>query len=217
MVETVSQASLDAQNFLGVLGLIDRTVLARRLLLSNGSARLVMIASRRHAALPNGSSGAQEASAQNLVNAIARLCTAGRPVTYRVEPAASDLSPATGFAAVAIVNAQDRPEARDDDINIHHYRFSKSGWPIAAPAKGSYASLQKAARIAWSLLNWQRQHEKALNSRTMILAVSDSLPHGISISVSETLTFVSTPSARLGQLVSLWRNAASKGPAEAES
>ncbi|NJM33722.1 MAG: hypothetical protein HC850_02320 [Rhodomicrobium sp.] len=210
MANALPDKSLDAQNFLGVLGLIDRTVLARRLLLSNGAARLVLIAARRCAALPDGAPDSQGASAQSLMNAIGRLCAAGRPVTYRVEPAAEP-SPGKAFPAIAIVNAQDRPEAREDDADFHHYRFFTNGWPIAAPMQGSFSSLEKAAKIAWSLLSWQSQQEKTLNSRTMILAISDSLPYDISITVNETLTFASTPSARLGQLVSLWRNRPSEG------
>jgi hypothetical protein len=197
---------LDARNYLQVLSLIDRTILPRRLLLTNGSLRLVLTAARQRAWLED-EGGGQIIAVERLAAAIARLCTAGRPIACRMEAAVSAPSPDAGFAPVAIVNAQERPELHDGP-DRKQYRFTASGWPVAAPPAATFASLAAAARIAWTLSGWKAKSSGRLEPPMLLLAISEGFPETLSVSVEGGVAVTSTPPAHLGRLVSGWRQRA---------
>jgi hypothetical protein len=216
MATGVSSSGVDAQTFLKVLSLIDRTILPRRLLLTNGSARLALVVARQRASLADAKGGIRQCTEETLASMITRLCIAGAQMAYRLEPISPAPPADAGFAAMTLVNAQDMSEAPDDSLDVNHYRFSKTGWPLAAPAQASVASLEAAARLAWAMAGWQGRHGDKLKSQTLILAISEALPHDLSVSVAGDVTITSTPPAMLGRLVSRWRNRSSDQAGEPE-
>ena len=191
-----------ARNFLKVLGLIDRTVLPRRLLLSNGMSGLALIAARGCALLDGRDARSGGASLPELSAAIVRLCTAGQAVTYRVEPVATVPSLPSGYSAAAIVNAQDTSAVAVVGEG-EGYRFTPGGWPLAAPAKASFAALDAAARIAGALARWDGLDA---DGPALILAVAEAAPAPLSVSLEGGLTITATPPAHLGQIISRWRS-----------
>jgi len=196
-------SDLGARNFLKVLGLIDRTVLPRRLLLSNGVAGLALIAARGCALLDRRDARSSGSSLADLSAAIIRLCAAGRPVTYRVEPVAAAPSAPAGHSAVAIVNAQE-PSAPSAAVGEGEgFRFAPGGWPIAAPAKACFAALDAAARIAEAMARWEGLDA---DGPALILVVGDGAPAPLSVSLQGGLTITTTPPAHLGQIISRWRS-----------
>ncbi len=206
MMTGASAPSLDAQNFLKVLSLIDRTILPRRLFLFNGAARLVLVAARQRASLVDVTAGKHVSSLESVAAAISRLCIAGHPLAYRLEPVSAGPSAAAGYPAIAIVNAQGPAAGQDDADDMKHYRFTKGGWPLAAPANASVASLAAAARIAWAMSGWQGLGNGKLEPPALVLAISDALPDDVSVSVDGGVTITSAPPTYLGQLVSRWRS-----------
>jgi len=198
-------SDLGARNFLKVLGLIDRTVLPRRLLLSNGITGLVLIAARGCALLDGRDARSSGASLTDLSAAIVRLCSGGRPVTYRVEPVAPASSAPAGHSAVAIVNAQAPSAAVGEEDG---YRFTPGGWPMAAPEKASFAALDAAARIAEAMARWEGLDAEG---PALILAVGDGAPVPLSVTLQGGLTITTTPPAHLGQIISRWRNRSPAG------
>jgi hypothetical protein len=198
-------SDLGARNFLKVLGLIDRTVLPRRLLLSNGISGLALIAARGCALLDGRDARSAGASLPDLSAAIKRLCSGGRPVTYRVEPVATALSAPAGHSAVAIVNAQESLGTVGEEEG---YRFAPGGWPLAVPAKASFAALDAAARIAEAMARWEGLDA---DGPALILAVGDGAPAPLSVSLQGGLTITTTPPAHLGQIISRWRSRSPAG------
>ena len=191
---------LEAQNFLRVLGLIDRTILPRRVFLTNGRANLVLIVARSGASLDNPRSAGQ--SLEGLTKAITRFCASGRPVSYRLEPASRAPS---GHAAIAIVNAQDLAERPGENRIVRQYSFTKNGWPLATPPRASFASLMGAAHIARAMASWDARNGNSAEP-TLILAISDGLTEDMSVSLDDRLTITTTPPAQLGRIVSRWRS-----------
>lgn len=193
---------LAAQNFLRVLSLIDRTILARRVFLSNGSAKLVLVIARQAASLeiprPDGPFHALESMAA----AITGFCTAGRAITYRMEPASH--APA-GHAAIAIVNAQDPAAGGTQPRGAPRYCFGKDGWPLEAPPQASFAALEAAALIARTMASWQGFHPQGAGP-ALVVAVADGLAQEMSVCVEGGFTLTTTPPAQLGQIVSRWRH-----------
>jgi hypothetical protein len=198
-------SDLGARNFLKALGLIDRTVLPRRLLLSNSVTGLALIAARGCALLDRRDARSSGSSLTDLSAAIIRLSAAGRPVTYRVEPVAAASSAPAGHSAVAIVNAQGASGAVGEEEG---YRFAPGGWPLAAPAKASFAALDAAARIAEAMARWEGLDA---DGPALILAVGDGAPAPLSVSLQGGLTITTTPPAHLGQIISRWRNRSPAG------
>ena len=105
-----------------------------------------------------------------------------------------------GFAAIAIVNAL------SEGAPPGQYRFSRTGWPLAAPAGSSFTGLTAAARVASVMSRWRERHGDMLEQPMLLLAVSEGLPGAVSISVEDSLTVTTTPPAQLGQLISRWPN-----------
>lgn len=185
-----------AETFLRVLGLIHRSVLPRRILLSNGEARLALQVERARAALD----GVPADAPGGVAAAIVQFCSAGQQMTHRVERASQ--VPA-GYSAIAILNAQSADAASDAG---RHYRFAEDGWPLATPADASFASLEAAARITWAMLRWRRASGGLLQAPALIVAVAEGLPEDVSVIVGDGLAVTVTRPTQLGQVVSRWRN-----------
>ena len=187
-----------AESFLKILGLIDRTILPRRIFLANGEARLVLQVARGRAVLDVSPDQRGDASA-GIAAAIAQFCMAGLYMTHRVEPASR--APA-GFSSIAIVNAQGRNGSPEDGW---HYRFSDDGWPLTAPPGASFSSLEAAARIVRAMLRWRSASGELLQQRALIVAIAEGLPREASIIIGDTFAVAATQPAQLGQVVSRWR------------
>jgi hypothetical protein len=202
----MASASIHAQNYLKILGVINRTILPRRILLANGTARLSLLAARQCATLDEAGGDPEAGSLDHLAGSLAHLCAKDFPVTYKVEPLAVPVADFTGFPAIAIVNAQHSPGEPRAVPDPKIYRFAKSGWPLSAPANATFASLAAAARIAWAISGWQGLQDEKMPPPTLILAISDALKDELSVSVEGEVTITSTPPASLGRLVAGWRN-----------
>jgi hypothetical protein len=190
-----------AEAFLSVLRLIHRTVLPRRIVLSNGEARLMLQAERSRAVLEGApADGAPADMSGRVAAAIGQFCSAGHQMTHRVERASQ--VPA-GFSPIAIVNAQSAGGVSDAG---RQYRFADDGWPLATPADASFASLEAATRIAWAMLRWRRASGGLLQAPALIVATAEGLPEDVSVTVGDGLAITVTRATRLGQAVSRWRN-----------
>lgn len=200
MAHPALSIGIEAQNLFKVLSLIDRTILPRRLFLANDTAELVLVVARQRASLEGRQTEADAATAKGLANAIARLCTFGHSVTHRLETASPRRSTDAGFPAIAIVNALSEGAAPSQ------YRFSRDGWPLAAPAGSSFTGLTAAVRIASAMSRWQERHSGLMEAPMLLLAVSEGLPGAVSISIEDGLTVTTTPPGQLGQFVSRWPN-----------
>jgi hypothetical protein len=197
-----SSPAIGAENFLAILGLIERTILPRRLLLFNGVADLVLLAARQRASLGGRPSEAKLPSLESTAAAIADFCVAGQPITCRPESVAR--AP-TGYSAVEILNAQGQAGAQGSDGGSRHYHFADDGWPLSAPSDALFASVAAAARIARAMRGWRALSGEP-EAPTLIVATSDTLTEDVSVSIGETLTVATAPPAQLGQIVSRWRN-----------
>jgi hypothetical protein len=198
-----SSPAIGAENFLKILGLIERTILPRRLLLFNGVADLVLLAARQRASIGGERSEAKLASVESTAAAIAHFCAAGKPITCRVEAVAR--AP-TGYSPVAILNAQGKAGAQGMGGGSRHYHFAADGWPLSAPSDAAFASLAAAARIARAMRSWRALSGGPPDMPTLIIATSETLTEDVSVSIGETFTVATTPPAQLGQIVSRWRN-----------
>jgi hypothetical protein len=200
MAHPALSIGIEAQNFFKVLSLIDRTILPRRLFLANDTAELVLAVARQRASLEGKQTEADAATPKSLADAIARLCAFGRSVTHRLETASPRRSAHLGFPAIAIVNALSEGAVPGE------YRFSRNGWPLAAPAGSSFTGLTAAVRIASAMSRWQQRHGDMVEPPLLLLAVLEGLPGAVSISVEDGLTVTTTPPEQLGQFVSRWPN-----------
>ena len=205
-----------AENFLRVLGLIDRTVLPRRLVLSNGgSGELVLLAARQCAALEGGASAVDGGSAEDVAAVIARFCASADGITHHVEPLAQ--APA-GYGVAAIVNAQPwaGPDAREGAGR--RFRFSAQGWPLAAPSGATFTALEAASRMARAMAGWRSRRKGLLDGPALLVAVSEDLGEEVSIAIDGGLALTAAAPAQLGRIVSRWRNRPSEsmddGPAD---
>jgi hypothetical protein len=193
-----------AETFLKVLRLIHRSVLPRRIVLSNGEARLMLQAERARAVLDGAPADGSPADMSGRVAAaIGQFCAAGGQVTHRVERASQV---PVGYSPIAIVNAQSTSSGASDAGR--QYRFADDGWPLGTPADASFASLEAATRIAWAMLRWRRASGGLLQAPALIVATAEGLPEDVSVTVGDGLAITVTRAARLGQAVSRWRNQA---------
>src|SRR5689334_15680076 len=157
-----------AETFLEVLRLIHRSVLPRRIFLSNGGARLTLQAERARAVLDGApADGSPADMLGSVADAIGQFCSAGREMTHRVERASQ--VPA-GYSPVAIVNAQ---TAIAVSVAGRQYRFADDGWPLATPADASFTSLEAATKIAWAMLRWRRASGGLLQGSALIVAAAE--------------------------------------------
>jgi hypothetical protein len=195
--------AIGAENFLTILGLIERTILPRRLLLFNGAADLVLLAARQRASVGGEHPETELASLESTAAAIVHFCATDQPVTCRLEAVAR--APA-GYSAVAILNAQGNAGAQGTDGGSRHYHFAADGWPLSAPSDAPFAALAAAARIARAMRGWRALSGGPPETPTLIIATSETLTEDVSVSIGETFTVATTPPAQLGQIVSRWRN-----------
>ena len=206
MAASAALPDIQAQNFFKVLSLIDRTVLPRRLTLTNGASSLVLTVARQCASLTDTGMDTPSGSLEGVAAAIVHLCAGGRPISHRLEPSSRRGSEPAGFPAIAIVHAQAGHVSPDEAGKTRHYLFAKTGWPLALPANASFTAFRAAARIAWTISRWEDRHGGKLSPPMLILAVSEEISEGLSVSVEGGLTVTTTPPAQLGHLVSRWRN-----------
>lgn len=203
---SVSVPSVEAQNFLKVLKLIDRTILPRRLFLTSDTGQLVLVAEQQCAALESDRASIHLSSLESVTAAIEQLCASGRPLTYSVEPISPAPAAQPKFSAIAIVNAQTCLATGQDGQDPGNFRFAKNGWPLMAPPEAPYASLEAATRIAWAMSGWQRLPLEKGDAPVLILAVSDSLDEDLSVSIEGDVAIVATPPSLLGRLILRWRD-----------
>jgi hypothetical protein len=196
----LSSPGSGAENFLKILGLIHRSILPRRIVLSNGAARLVLQVERARAVLDGASSDRGVEASAGIAAAMGQFCSAGQHMTHRVEQGSRM---PVGFSSIAIVNAQRRDAPSNEG---RHYHFADDGWPLTTPADASFTSLEAAARIAWAMLRWRNASGGLLQAPALIVAVSEDLPADVSVTVGEALAVTVTQPAQLGQIVSHWRN-----------
>jgi hypothetical protein len=195
--------AIGADNFFKVLGLIDRTIIPRRLVLSNGAADLALLVARQRAVLDGAHSDGRSNSLEITAAAIARFCAAERHVEHQLEPIPR--APA-GYSAIAIVNAQDGTRLGENADGARHYRFAKDGWPLAAPSDANLTSLATAMQLAQAMRGWRGSVVEQLKTPTLLVAISEELVEDVSISAGDSLTVATTPPAQLGRIISRWRN-----------
>lgn len=208
MAAAGTPAAIGVQNFLKILGLIDRTIVPRRLVLFNGVADLILLVAQQCACLESASSDRRSPSLEITAAAIAHFCAVEQHVKHRLEPI---LRAPAGYSAIAIVNAQDGTRLEQNADGPRHYRFARDGWPLAAPPKATVASLAAAMQIAQAMEGLCSSTDKQLDTPTLIIAVSEELTEDVSVSAGDILTVATTPPAQLGRIVSRWRNRSNDG------
>jgi hypothetical protein len=185
-----------ARNFMKVLELINRTILPRRLSLSNGTTWLVLIAARQQAWMESAGTH----SAADVAKAITNLCAPGDPVRWGIEALETEPK-GQGHSAIAIVNAQAGTALTLDGV-VADYRFRDDGWPLVAPTGATFASLNAASRIAAAMSRWTPE---AKGEGTTLFALAEGLPQAVSVAIDGGPAIISTPPGQLGQIVSRWR------------
>jgi hypothetical protein len=197
---------IQAQNFLKILGVIDRTILPRKILITSSSNSVTLMVSRRRASIPDWGEPASPERLQGLTWAIVAIAQDARPIVICLEASPPTPATAIGFTAIEIVNAQTPDAAHGDLIDLQNYLFTPSGWPLAAPPGASVPTLAAVARFACAVSNWQGRHLDKVKPPMLILAVSATTTSDISVSVGQDVVVAHASPAQLGQIVSKWQS-----------
>lgn len=197
---------VQTQNFLKILGVIDRTILPRKVTIANGPASLPLIVSRRRAFSVEWRAAAAESLVQSLASAIAGVARGDAPVAIRVEATSAPPTDRAGFTAIEIVNGQTDGPVAEGGIDFHSYRFDRTGWPVSTAPESSFAMLTAAARFASDMSGWQWRHQDKVASPMLILAVSPTAAPDLSVSIGNDVVVARAGLAQLGQAVSKWQS-----------
>ena len=198
--------NIQAQNFLKILAVIDRTILPRKVLITNGSNSLTLTVSRRRASISDRAERTPLEHLQGLTSAIVAIAQHAQPIGIRFEALPQMPGKTPGFNAIEIVNAQGSDSRHGELIDLQNYQFTSSGWPLIAPPTTSVAMLTVAARFALAVSNWQRRHLDEVKSPMLILAVSPTATPDISVSVGRDVVVARAGLAQLGQVISKWQS-----------
>jgi hypothetical protein len=187
-----------ARNFLRVLNLIDRTILPRRIVISNGVSELVLhVARRRWLATP----AVADVQARKLME----FCAMSKAISHRIE-ALPKADPGSGLAAADLAEAALRTSPSAPTADSEAYAFSSEGWPVAKPSSASPETLLKAWMLADALTHWHARHQSALSSPALLVAVAPDSHGEMTIELGCGLTASATAAQGLGQLIARLRS-----------
>lgn len=211
-VPLAGSAQLRPAWFIALLALIDRTVLPRRIAVSNGIAELLLgVADGKVRLL---SSGAAEADgtrgSAETARRLSELCTPARPLSYSLGPWTPQ--GASGHSIADLVNAQGDDDARgehrraDFHVGAEGFEFNAEGWPVSMPDHASGRALVAAWRAHLWMMTWKSRSRTVLGGEMLIVATPVKGPHRWAIHASPAGVEISAVGQEeLGKLISRWR------------
>jgi hypothetical protein len=207
--EVTSSAQLRPAWFIALLALIDRTVLPRRMTVSNGWSELSLGVAEGRARLLDGAAAQDNANGAGaeVASRLADLCSPARPLKYSL--AASDPQAPTGYSIAELVNAQAATLAeprRAFEVGSDGFGFDADGWPLAMPEHAGAQALIASWRTAIWTRNWHKRSEAVLGGNMLMVATVGDRPHRWAIHSSQGGAEISAIAPEdLGRLVSRWR------------
>lgn len=196
---------LRLRNFLKILGVIDRTVLPRKVLIADGPRNLALMVARQRAFRPEWREPVSAGLLQSLALAIIDIAGSDRQVEIRVEAAPAPPVEGIGVTAAQIVNGQASSPGGEEGGEPLGFSFGENGWPLAVPPGASLAMLSVAAGFASAMSAWQRRHQGEVAAPMLVLGVSSAGTPEMSVSVGDGIVVARAGLAQLGQVVSQWR------------
>jgi hypothetical protein len=159
-------AASKAAQFILMLSVIDRAVLPRRIVFTNGRARLGLIAVDRRAQLD----GDAALSPTELTTLLASFCRETHALSHEVR--ACDAPRAAGFTISEIINTQTDVKAQDGPLSkipgAEAYRFDDHGWPLRISPSAGAKALVSAWLVHLWVQNWLKRHEKLLGDSLLL-------------------------------------------------
>lgn len=206
--ELTSSAHLRPAWFITLLALIDRTVLPRRITISNGWSELSLgVAEGRARLLADAPAGGKSGMSEDVVGRLAALCAPAKPLKYSL--GAWNAASADGYTIAELVNAQTAAaaEAREAfGVGADGFSFDPDGWPLVMPQQAGAPALVASWRTAIWMRNWHKRSETELGGDMLIVATVGDRPHRWAIHSSHAGAEISAIAPEdLGRLVSRWR------------
>jgi hypothetical protein len=207
--ELTSSAHLRPAWFIALLALIDRTILPRRMTVSNGWSEVSLGIAEGRASLVNGSGpqGNGSGACADLAARLAALCTPAKPLKYSL--AAWDAQSPAGYSIAELVNSQSTAGGASRDAfraEADGFGFDADGWPLEMPEHVGAQALIASWRTAIWTRNWHKRSEGVLGGDMLIVATVGDRPHRWALHSSQAGAEIrAIVPEELGRLVSHWR------------
>jgi hypothetical protein len=198
-----------AAQFILMLSVIDRTILPRQVIFSNGRGQLRLAVAERKARRLDDAGLPAADSPSDLVQRMTRFCLEADALKHEIRPAKPASSP-PGHGIAELVNAQQpasvTPAGPVGEPHSDGFRFDERGWPLAIPDASSAKSLVSAWLVYLWMQSWLKRHDEMLGDSMLLVTTEGQRSRELAFRFSPKATqIMSLGSAELGRLMAAWR------------